>query len=100
MLSLEKAVSLGLLTREIISNAFRHAFTLDSKGIVRITLAKEGDRFILTIADNGKGIDENVDYTGRNSLGFSLIDSLIKQLDYSMDVRREEGTSFIIRGNI
>jgi len=100
VLPLEKAVPLGLLVRELISNALRHAFTSVSNGVVRIVLSIEYEEFSLTIADNGNGLDEKIDLSGTKSLGFSLIDSLIRQLEYSIEVRREGGTSFIIRGNI
>ena len=52
--------------------------------------------FILTVSDNGVGIPENLDFENLDSLGFQLIFSLVEQLDGEIELKRNNGTEFII----
>ncbi|MEZ4483189.1 MAG: hypothetical protein R2864_00875 [Syntrophotaleaceae bacterium] len=49
----EKVVPCGLLITEMLSNAYKHAFTDGRCGQVTISLQGEGEQIKLTVADNG-----------------------------------------------
>ena len=58
-LDVDSAIPLGLIVNELLTNAFKHAFPEDRKGIVYITckyIVK--DRILLEVADNGIGLLE------------------------------------------
>lgn len=94
----------------LISNALKYA----KKGVppvIRITLRKEGDRTVLTVADNGIGIDlekygnklfklNGILHQGYDSkgLGLFLTRTQIESLGGSISVRSEvgKGTEFIV----
>jgi two-component sensor histidine kinase len=50
----EQAVPLGLITNELVTNAFKHAFPHDRSGIVRVILHRERS-LVLIVEDNGVG---------------------------------------------
>jgi len=54
-ISLEKAVPLGLIVNESITNAAKHAFPDQRQGIIKVLFERLGDYYRLTIADNGVG---------------------------------------------
>lgn len=78
-LELEKAIPLGILMNELISNAFKHAFDDHENAKLKITIEQDPTLMSIKIEDNGKGFNErSVDR--KNSLGLNLIDSLAEQL--------------------
>jgi PAS domain S-box-containing protein len=94
------AVPLGIIVNEIISNSFKHAFIGKDKGEIKIKLwREEKDEFeyILAISDNGVGIPDDLDIKDLNSLGLQLVTTLVDQLDGELEIRRSNGTEFIIK---
>jgi two-component sensor histidine kinase len=48
------------------------------------------------VSDNGIGLPEYVDFRNSPSLGLTLINSLVKQLEGTIELRRGAGTNFTI----
>ena len=104
---MDTAVPLGMIVNELVSNSLKHAFIGRDKGEIRIKLCKEefknlkvkcdSTSFTLTISDNGVGIPDDLDIEDLDSLGFQLVTSLIDQLDGEFELKRNNGTEFIIR---
>lgn len=85
----EKAVPLGLIVNELVTNSVKHAFT-DNKGTVEVKLRKADGCATLNVADNGKGMDHGAQGQGK---GFKLVSALAKQIDASIErVPVEKGT--------
>lgn len=96
-IEINRAISLGLIINEIVSNSLRHAFPDGEKGEIRIKLRKTiNSKFELVISDNGVGIPEDIDFSNTKSLGIQLVNDLVRQIDGHMDLKRERGTSFQI----
>jgi len=89
--SLEEAIPLGLLTNELISNTFKHAFTGRAGGRVTVELAPVGSELRLTVADDGVGRVERPQ-NGRISLGSDIITALVAQLDGNLRETADNGT--------
>ncbi|MFP4409116.1 MAG: ATP-binding protein [Spirochaetaceae bacterium] len=52
----------GLVFEEIVTNAFRHAFTKDKEGVVVLRLRREArGEILLEITDNGAGLSPGFD---------------------------------------
>ncbi len=77
--SSESAISLGLLTTELVINAIKHAFPDNRKGVVTVTYESQGEAWSLSVADNGVGHVEN-DTESRHGLGTSIVTALAHQL--------------------
>jgi two-component sensor histidine kinase len=105
------AVPLGMIINELVSNSFKHAFKGRNAGEIQIILLSEeiksyfknikgnciGTFFVLKISDNGVGIPANLDIEALDSLGLQLVTSLVAQLDGELEIKRNNGTEFIIR---
>ena len=97
-LNLDTAIPLGLIINEIVSNSLKHAFLDSEHGTIAITLENTSSgKYRMTISDDGQGMEipENIDEM--DSLGLTIITSLIEQLDgtYAID-SSELGTCYTI----
>ncbi|HID73852.1 MAG TPA: PAS domain S-box protein [Thermoplasmata archaeon] len=96
LLDITRAVPCGLILNELLTNSFKHAFPDGRPGTVRVDLRKDDDRVIVTVADDGVGIPEDVDPYTTGTLGMELIRTLVEQLDGRMDIDGTSGTRITI----
>lgn len=95
LLNIDTAIPMGLLVNELVSNSIKHAFPT-GKGNVSIKLKLSGDKYILTVSDNGTGLPSDVDPFNASSLGLQLVASLSIQLEGDLEVKRNGETTFIL----
>ena len=89
------AVPCGLIVNELVNNALKHAFSRDQHGTVRVELSRmEGGRVRLSVADNGRGFPEDLDYRTAGSMGLALVRALTGQISGTLLLDRSEGTRF------
>lgn len=72
VIDMKTAMNLGLIFNEAVTNAIEHAFEGEN-GTIDISFKQQGDRYILSIEDNGRGFDTSKTY---KSLGLTLIKDL------------------------
>jgi PAS domain S-box-containing protein len=91
----ETAIPCGLITHELIVNAFKHAFPEGRTGRVRVGLRPAGsDAVELEVSDDGVGLPAHVEPHASPSVGLRLVTSLADQLRATLRVGREGGTAF------
>jgi len=78
-ISYAKASATALVFNEILSNCIEHAFKDKEKGMIEISSYKNNNQIKLIVKDNGKGIDDNFKIEEQESLGLSIVYSIIKQ---------------------
>jgi two-component sensor histidine kinase len=64
--------------------------------MVDIELKPDGENYLLTVADNGVGFPDNIDFRKTDSLGLQLVNNLVEQLDGTITLDNIEGTKFTI----
>ena len=80
-MNVNQAVPLSLLLNECIVNCYKHAFKNRDNGLIEIGLDMDGeDTVSIQVADNGHGLPENFDFENQQSLGVTLIRTLVSQL--------------------
>jgi two-component sensor histidine kinase len=91
------AVPIGLVVNELVANSLKHAFTDGRTGRVTITLHGDPDRgYDLTVRDNGVGAPGVFEPAARHSMGWRLVDMLVRQLDGTIQMNHAGGTEFAI----
>jgi two-component sensor histidine kinase len=76
-----RAVSLGLITTELVLNALKHAFGDRQRGSVIVEYEAVGQRWSLSVTDDGLGHTVGVDGLEHVGLGTGIIEVLARQLD-------------------
>ncbi len=95
--TIETAIPCGLIITELVTNALKYAFHKDASGQIGVELqSDEAEQLILIVRDNGVGLPADLDVKQANSLGFILVNTLIKQLKGSLTLHRHNGTAFEI----
>ncbi len=77
VLSAERAVPLGLVSNEVITNAVRHGFPDDRRGSMTVSLKREGQGAVLIIGNDGLGLPEA---GAADGLGLKLVRRLAGQI--------------------
>jgi PAS domain S-box-containing protein len=95
-LTIETSIPCGLILNELVSNALKHAFPEGRGGEVNISMMKAGDRFVLTVQDNGIGFPEALDFHNTKSLGLELVNLLVGQMNGAITLIVEGGATFTI----
>jgi len=92
-LPLGKAVYIGIIINELVTNAYKYAFDKDI-GKISVELYQKDKTYRLIITDNGKGFIYNENH---NSLGLKLIHSLVlEQLKGNIEMETHPSSKYII----
>lgn len=95
-LDLDSAIPCGLIINEIVTNALKYAFTEQENGEINVSLTQKNEFIQLTIADNGKGLPDNIDYKNTDSLGMQLVVTLVQQLGGEIVLDNSNGAKYTI----
>ncbi len=103
-INIDNAVPCGLIINELISNSLKYAFPdyeeEKKTGTIKIDFNKnEENELILVVSDNGVGMPEGYTENKKQSLGLQLVDTLIAQLEGTLEINLSSGTSFKIKMN-
>ncbi|MEO6315259.1 MAG: sensor histidine kinase [Chitinophagaceae bacterium] len=97
-----QAIPVGLIVNEAVTNAIKYAFTGKSENAaVTISFQKKyAGTFVLTVADNGAGLPEYFDATGKSGLGFKLIKGLVEDIEGQLSIDSIDGTQITVLFNL
>ena len=91
-LDIDRAIPIGLIVNELLTNALKYAFPDNRNGQIKIILEEINGHLQLKIADNGVGYKKNSQIMG-TGFGTQLVHLLCKQLDGQMKLISDSGTS-------
>ncbi len=94
-LDVNSATSLGLILNELVTNAFEHGFEKIREGRVSVVMSRSNHRYTLTVSNNGEK-PTDLDLNKVESLGLSLVVSLVEQLDGKIELGTKDDVRFKI----
>ncbi|MEZ4938723.1 MAG: histidine kinase dimerization/phosphoacceptor domain -containing protein [Crocinitomicaceae bacterium] len=100
-ISLEKAIPLGLIVNELITNSIKYGAQEGTEVNVQIFIKKQGNQVEIILHDDGKGFPEDFNpeaYT--ESIGLELVHVLIEQLDGTIEFKNNGGAQVDIKFSI
>ena len=91
---LDRAVALGIVVNELVTNAGKHAYPAPSGGVIEVRLTHEPPGLLLCIADHGRGLPTELPASG---LGMRLVRSLVQQIGATLEIEHSPGAVFRVR---
>jgi two-component sensor histidine kinase/uncharacterized protein HemY len=91
----DKALSLGFIINEVVSNALKHAFHDITRPELFIGLETNKENTLrLIISDNGKGLSKNINTLEASSFGLRMVKMFLDDLQGSFSINTDKGTRF------
>lgn len=93
------ALTVGLIVNEVLVYLYKEAFQLATAGKISIAIKKDEENYVMiSISDNGGGLESILDGSSEDSLGSIIIKTLASKLDATLTQRENEegGTTFSI----
>ncbi|MGB6547458.1 MAG: histidine kinase dimerization/phosphoacceptor domain -containing protein [Xanthobacteraceae bacterium] len=86
-----EAVSIGLITTELVINALKHGFPNRGNGGGEIFVKYKVNEanWRLSVSDNGVGLQQDGGRRGRTGLGTTIVEALAHQLKASVEISRQ-----------
>ncbi|MDB5445072.1 MAG: sensor histidine kinase protein [Phenylobacterium sp.] len=91
MVPLERAVALGLVVNELVTNAAKYAYPPPDRGVIRVRLDNTPDGLVLSVSDEGRGLPRK---PVPNGLGMRLVRSLVQQCRGELETLEGPGLTF------
>lgn len=96
-MDLKRAISLGLIVNELVTDSLKYAFPGGRKGRIGVSLTREGPDLLLLVEDDGVGLPPELDPAEAKGFGLVIVESLAEQLRASFSARTEDGAKFLLR---
>jgi two-component sensor histidine kinase len=85
VLSADVATSLAMVVTELCQNAVEHGLS-DTPGEVRVIPSLADARLRVEISDDGRGLPPDFDWRQSRSLGLSIVDTLVGEMEGSFEL--------------
>ncbi len=97
LLDIDTAIPLGLISNELIVNAYKYAFKGRSNGDIFISLSRNmNKKYLFKVKDNGNGLPDHISFDRAETLGLKLVSLLVRQIRGNIDFSTIEGTDITI----
>jgi two-component sensor histidine kinase len=90
-LDVDKAIPLGLIVNELITNSMKYAFPYGREGTIEIALHREKDHLLLIVHDNGVGAEAAEKRSDSTSFGSNLVGLLTQKLKGTLEKMEGRG---------
>jgi two-component system, sensor histidine kinase PdtaS len=91
--SLDRAVPVGLIVNELLTNSLKHAFPDRETGTVRVEARRTADGTVtIIVSDDGVGLPSAEVMDRARTLGYRLVKRLSGQVEARVSVERDHGT--------
>jgi len=91
-LDVDSVIPIGLIVNELVSNSLKYAFPEKRQGQITVSLSEQENELVLTVEDDGIGMDENIMNNLGASFGYKLIEVFKDQLKAEMNLSSDNGT--------
>jgi len=95
----DTAITIGLIVNEIATNAIKHGFRQDESNWFKVHMESknQGTLLVLRLENSGNPLPRSIDISSTETLGFRLIQTLVEQIQGSLEITREPLPVFVIR---
>jgi two-component sensor histidine kinase len=91
VLAVDRAIPCSMIVHELLANAVQHAFPEARAGTIKLACAKLDERTVrVSVSDDGIGLPEG--FETKNTLGWTLLRALARQVRSDLVIREGVGT--------
>ncbi len=90
VVSADLATGLSMVVTELCQNAVEHGL-VDGSGEVLVRPSRHDGRLRVEISDDGRGLPEGFDWRESRSLGLSIVNTLIAEMEGSFEIGAQPG---------
>jgi len=94
ILEVDKAIPLGIIITELVSNSFKHAFIENNEGNIKIDIKKNLNKYELILQDNGVGFPDKP--TSKVAIGLELVSMMVLQINGHLNRKNQQGAIYNI----
>lgn len=94
---IKQGVAISLIINELLTNALKYAFSPGQAGRIDLGFRRAGQAYVVTVADNGKGLPPGFEPGKGDRLGFKLVEMLSSQYGGSMAASSGPGLRVEVR---
>jgi PAS domain S-box-containing protein len=87
-LDASRAIPLGLMVCELVTNALRHAFPIGTGGEIALTMNAKEETLTIAVADTGVGLPVELERVG---LGTTVVSAMAKQIGATVSTESAPG---------
>jgi PAS domain S-box-containing protein len=99
--SVNTALSVGLVVNELLTNSFKYAFDGRGQGVIMIEcLRRNDDRYRVVIADDGVGLPEGVTWPVPGKIGALIVQTLRENAKSDFSVETAPGRGVRVTMNV
>ena len=84
-----RAIAVGLVTNELVTNAVKHAFPDGREGVIDVRFQRTEAGWALSVRDDGVGLSPT---PAKSGLGTSLLEEFARQAGGTLSTERDSGT--------
>jgi two-component sensor histidine kinase len=74
----EAATALAMVLTEVLQNAVEHGYDEEQRGRIEVDVTKGGGRLVVSVQDDGRGLPEGFDLDASDTLGLSIVRTLVE----------------------
>ncbi|MDA3878780.1 MAG: sensor histidine kinase [Prolixibacteraceae bacterium] len=100
LIKIDRAIPVGLIINELVTNALKYSGVKQVFPVLSIILKHKDGKGIIIIKDNGEGLSDDFDFTKTTSFGIKLVNSLVKQLNGTIEWDNQGGTTWNVSFDI
>lgn len=91
--SINVALSIGLLVNELVTNSFKHAFADRGSGTISIECLRNEDRYTVVVADDGVGLPAGLVWPVPGKIGTIIVQTFRENTgaDIEVETERDKG---------
>ena len=91
-IELKRAVPLGLLVNELITNSIKYAFNGTNEGTITVRLKNSEGIITIAVEDTGKGLPDEITADDGGNMGLTLVRMLAEQIEGELSFESGNGT--------
>jgi len=91
------ATPLAMVLTELLQNAFEHGLDGGAGTVLEVTALRTGDRLMITVVDDGRGLPMGFDPRTAGNLGLQIVRTLVQgELGGEFDMRQRDGGGTVV----